>query len=150
MVKTAAVLDSTCLIGLENIGRLDLAGSLLDPAYSPPAVETEFGSRPTWLQVVEPADKALVASLQMMVDAGEAAAIALAVEKGVRISLDDRKARGVAMRLGVPVMGTVGLLLKAKESGLISSIGPHLELLQANHFHIGAELVAEARRLAGE
>ena len=44
----------------------------------------------------------------MMVDEGEAEAIALAQEKGLRIILDDRKARAIAMRLRIPVTGTVG------------------------------------------
>ena len=37
-MKIAAVLDSTCLIGLERIGRLDLLTALLDPVLAPPTV----------------------------------------------------------------------------------------------------------------
>ena len=85
-----------------------------------------------------------------MVDDGEAEAIALALEKGLRIILDDRKARGVAMRLGVPVTGTVGLLLKTKESGIVSAVKPLLEALEASHFHISREILVEALRIAGE
>ena len=62
----------------------------------------------------------------------------------------DRKARSVASRLGVPVTGTVGLLLKAKQTGLIAAIKPLLAALDAHQFHISRELVAEALRLAGE
>lgn len=149
-MKTAAVLDSTCLIGLENIGRLDIAESLLQPAYAPPAVEREFGTAPQWLQIVPPTDRALVVSLQMMVDEGEAEAIALAQEKGLRIILDDRKARAIAMRLSIPVTGTVGLLLKAKEAGIVSAVKPLLEALDASQFHIGREIYSQALRLAGE
>ena len=49
-----------------------------------------------------------------MVDDGEAEAIALAYEKGWRIILDDRHARKIAARLGVAMIGTVGILVKAK------------------------------------
>lgn len=150
MVSVAAVLDSTCLIGLENIGRLDIVEQLLQPAYAPPAVEQEFGAKPPWLQIVVPANKALVTSLQMMVDAGEAEAITLALEMDVRIILDDRKAREVAMRLGIQVTGTLGLLLKAKEAGIISQIKPILTDLESNHFHIAPRLMLEALRLARE
>lgn len=151
MVKTVpAVLDSTCLIGLENINQLDLIPRLLKPALAPPAVEREFGRRPDWLEIIPPSDAALVASLELMVDAGEAAAIALAVERSCRIILDDRKAREVAMRLGVPVTGTVGLLLKAKQSAVIPAVKPLLAELSANGFHLGAELLAEALKLSGE
>jgi predicted nucleic acid-binding protein len=150
VVKIPAVLDSTCLIGLENIDRLDLLPALLHSAYAPPAVAEEFGGKPDWLVIAAPADGTLVASLEMMVDKGEAAAIALAAEMGARIILDDRKARGVALRLGVPVTGTVGLLLKAKHAGLIPAIGPLLDAFAACGFHIGRELRSEALRLADE
>jgi len=150
MVSIPAVLDSTCLIGLDNIGHLDLAEALLSPAFLPPEVTREVGIVIPWTTVVAPSDKALVASLQLMVDAGEAEAIALALEKRVRVILDDRKARSVASRLGVPVTGTVGLLLKAKQTGLVTAIKPLLAALNSNQFHISRELIAEALRLAGE
>lgn len=146
----AAVLDSTCLIGLETIGRLDLIPALLAPVYAPPEVEAEFGSRPGWLNVVAAGDARLAASLNLMVDAGEASAIALALELRARIILDDRKAREVAIRLGVPVTGTIGLLLRAKQAALIPAVKPLLAALDSGGFHIGADLFAEALRLAGE
>lgn len=53
----------------------------------------------------------------------------------------------MAQRLGVSVTGTVGLLLKAKQAGLVGEIRP---LLDAHQFRIGDALRAEALRLAGE
>jgi len=52
--------------------------------------------------------------------------------------------------LGIPVTGTVGLLIKAKQAGLVSAIRPILDALDANQFRIGEALRAEALRLAGE
>ncbi len=150
MVKEAAVLDSACLIGLERIGRLDLLPSLLHPMLAPPAVRSEFGDCPSWLIIEKPLDRGMVAALRINVDPGEAEAIALAYEKGLRIILDDRKAREVAHRLGLKVTGTVGLLVKAKQEGILSAIRPLLDDLDANRFRISAELRAEALRLAGE
>ena len=92
----------------------------------------------------------LVASLQIVGGPGEAEAIALALEKGMRIILDDRKARGVAARLGLSITGTVGLLVKAKEAGLIPAVRPFLASLEDNNFHVSRDLVAEAFRLAKE
>lgn len=66
------------------------------------------------MNVQPPSDVGMVAALRLLVDPGESEAIVLAYEKGLRISLDDRKAREVAQRLGGPVTGTVGLLIKAK------------------------------------
>ena len=117
---------------------------------APPAVIREFGSHPEWLVEVPVTDGGMVAALGLVVDPGEAEAIALAFEKGVRIILDDRKAREAAQRLNIPVTGTVGILLKAKQAGLIESIRPSLDALEANHFRIGKALREEALRLALE
>jgi predicted nucleic acid-binding protein len=150
MVKIPAVVDSACLIGLERIGRLDLLPALLDPIFAPPAVNLEFGSQPAWMNVQPPSDVGMVAALRLLVDPGESEAIVLAYEKGLRIILDDRKAREVAQRLGVPVTGTVGLLIKAKQEGVIATVRPLLDALDANHFRISDALRAEALKLAGE
>ena len=150
MVKIAAVVDSACLIGLERIGRLDPLPALLSPIFAPPAVNREFGSQPAWMKVERPSDVGMVAALRLLVDPGESEAIVLAYEKGLRIILDDRKAREVAQRLGVPVAGTVGLLVKAKQEGVIATVRPLLDALDANHFRISDALRAEALTLAGE
>ncbi len=56
-----------------------------------------------------------------MVDDGEAEAIVLAYEKQWKIILDDRQARKIAKRLGVPMIGTVGIVVQAKQHGYYSS-----------------------------
>jgi predicted nucleic acid-binding protein len=149
-VKIAAVVDSACLIGLERIGRLDILPALFDPISAPSAVVSEFGSHPEWLTVHSAPNAGTIAALKLVVDAGEAEAIALAYKQGCRVILDDRKARMVAQRLGVAVTGTVGPLLKAKQAGVIPSLLPLLDALDANHFHISRALREEALRLAGE
>lgn len=58
--------------------------------------------------------------LQLELDAGEASTIALALENpDGRIILDERKGRSVAKRLGLKVTGTFGIIIKAKDEGLI-------------------------------
>lgn len=138
------------MIGLERIGRLDLLPALLDPIFAPPAVNLEFGSQSALMNVQPPSDVGMVAALRLLVDPGESEAIVLAYEKGLRIILNDRKAREVAQRLGVPVTGTVGLLIKAKQEGVIAAVRPLLDALDANHFRISDALRAEALKLAGE
>lgn len=144
------VLDSTCLIGLERIGRLDLLPALFPILVVPPAVVHEFGQVLPWFVVEPPIDLGMVAALRLLVDPGESEAIALAYEKQVRVILDDRKAREAAQRLHIPVTGTVGLILKAKQNGLIAAIRPLLDALQINGFRISQELREEAFRIAGE
>ena len=150
MVKIPAVLDCACLIGLERIGQLPLLPALLEPVIAPPAVILEFGQRPSWLIEEAPTDTGMVAALKLIVDPGESEAIALAYEKHLRLIVDDRKAREAAQRLGLPVTGTVGLLLKAKQAALIPAVLPLLDALDQHQFRISPSLRMEALRLAGE
>ena len=106
-MKEPVVTDSTCLIGLERIGHLDILPALFEPILVPPEVQHEFGTPLPWLTVETPIDQALVAALKILLDSGEAEAIALAHEQGRRIILDDRRARSVARSLGVTIIGTV-------------------------------------------
>ena len=64
--------------------------------------------------------------------------------------LDDRQARILAEHLGLKVVGVIGILLKAKRAGLLSSVRPFLEAAQAHGFRMAKELYEEAVRLAGE
>jgi predicted nucleic acid-binding protein len=84
------------------------------------------------------------------IDAGEAEAVALAVERQTLLLVDDQQGRRLATELGVRYTGTVGLLLDAKSAGLIPSVGDLLSDLVANGLYLGAGLIARARRLAGE
>lgn len=149
-MREPAVVDSTCLIGLENIGHLDLLPRLFEPVHAPPEVEREFGSSPEWLRIERPSNLALVRALKVTADDGEAEAIALAVERQWRIVLDDLKARDLAQRMGLRIIGTVGLLVRAKRAGMVPWIKPLLNALSENGFHLSEDLKREALRLAGE
>jgi uncharacterized protein len=149
-VKEPIVTDSTCLIGLERIGQLDLLPALFEPILIPPEVQHEFGMPLPWLTVETPTDQALVTALKMLIDDGEAEAIALAHERGWRIILDDRRARSVGKRLGVTIIGTVGMLVRAKRSGIIALLKPLLRELEAHEFYTGEALKEEALRLVNE
>lgn len=148
-MKEPVVVDSTCLIGLEAIGRLDLLPSLFDPVI-PPEVRIEFGSSHPWLRIEAPQDSSLIKTLDILLDAGEAEAIALAYEKQWRVVLDDLRARGVARRLDLKVIGTLGLLIRAKREGLVPSLKPLLEELDSVGFYLGEELKVEALRGVSE
>lgn len=86
----------------------------------------------------------------MLVDEGEAEAIALAYERGFQIILDDRQARSVAKNLGISIIGTVGVLVKAKQAGLIPFLKPLLDELQVNGFYLNEDLKVEALKLVEE
>ncbi len=144
------VSDSTCLIGLERVQRLDLLPAVFERVWIPTAVAKEFGQKLPWLHVREPQNVAAVATLELLLDAGEAAAIALAKELGCEVILDDLQARKVAARQGVPCLGLLGVVLRAKRAGKLPAVRPVLEGLRANNFFISEALISEALRLAGE
>jgi uncharacterized protein len=62
-MEPAIVSDATCLIGLNNIGKLDLLPKLYSKVIIPPAVEREYGSQVPFAEVISPSDINLVRSL---------------------------------------------------------------------------------------
>ena len=150
-MSNRVVTDSACLIGLERIGQIDLLPSVFSVVFAPPAVGAECGFTTAWLQITPVGNTALVAALQTQLEAGESETIALAMElDDVRVLLDDKKARRIAKQLGLKVIGTVGMLLRAKQVGVIDTVKPLLDALDAVDFRISAGLRQEAIRLAGE
>jgi predicted nucleic acid-binding protein len=67
-----------------------------------------------------------------------------------RLLVDDHRARKIAHLNGIEVVGSLGVLLRAKESGLISEIRPLLATIRSAGVHYGEQLMGEALRLAGE
>lgn len=149
-MKEPIVLDSTCLIGLERIGQLDILSEIFEPIVIPDEVGREFGNSFSWLNVETPSNITLILSLKILVDAGEAEAIALALEKNYKIVLDNRQARSTAKRLGLKVIGTIGIFIRAKQSGLITLLEPILDDLENNGFRMSVNLKAEALKIVGE
>ena len=144
------IADSTCLIALERIGQIEILPALFESVLIPPAVAQEFGISLPWLKVERLSDQVLVAVLKMMIDDGEAEAIALSQEQKCRIILDDRQARRVGQDMGLRVIGTAGILILAKQRGILSTIKPVLQNLDDTGFYISATLKAEALFLAKE
>lgn len=149
-MKEPIVLDSTCLIGLERIGRLEILPALFEPVIISPAVDREFAKQAEWLSVEVRFDRSLTSVLQMGLGAGESEAISIAKGLGIRIATDDKQARVAANALGLKVIGTVGILLRAKSAGVIDQIRPMLDGLDENGFHISRSLREEALQIANE
>lgn len=66
------------------------------------------------------------------------------------VVLDDALARRVAETVGLPLTGTLGLLLDARRAGLIQALGPLLDQLQALKFRVASHTRAAVLELAGE
>lgn len=144
------IADSTCLIGLDRIGKIDLLSQMYSQVTIPPEVQKEFGLYFSWLIVKTPQNIGMVNSLKLVVDDGESEAITLAYELGYRLIVDDRQARNTAQKLGIKIIGTVGILVKAKKLGLINQLLPILEALENHGFYLSQSLKTEALILVGE
>jgi predicted nucleic acid-binding protein len=155
------VLNNTPLVALWNLGRLDLLETLFGDILIPRAVHEEFlaASREErrkalaaarFLHVADLADPRRALAYAGL-HRGEAQVIALAEERAARlVVLDDRRARRYAERLGFPRTGTLGVLLLAKERGLVRSVAAEITRLQEAGLYLGPTLIAKARELAGE
>ena len=152
MPEGPTIADTSCLIGLEAIGRLELLKQLYGNVMIPTAVAVEWKPHPPgWISIETVRNRSLVRLLGNRLGAGEAETIALAVERGARrIILDDKQARRIAQQYELPLTGTVGVILRAKERGLLSAVKPILGELRQNGFSISDGLLTEALRLAGE
>jgi predicted nucleic acid-binding protein len=162
MRDTAAIADSGPLICLAKIDQIELLPRLFSKILVPPEVWSEVTvrgqghpgayevSQVTWLTIQAP-DPQLVKPLSILVDAGEAEAIALAqTTADCTILLDDARARKIAQRLNIKQIGTIGLLLRAKRRGLVENIRPHIDALIENGIYIRRELTDAVLKNAGE
>lgn len=159
------VSNTSPIINLACIGRLDLLPTLFGEIVIPGAVfheiaETGDPNAPgasdvrtaPWIRRHPVANRPLVTSLRLELDPGESEAIACAMETHAKLLLiDERRGRLVAQRLGLPIMGLVGVLLLARKRGLIASIRPALDdLRRMAGFWISDALYRHALREAGE
>lgn len=81
-------------------------------------------------------------------DAGEAAAICLAIGRHAEWFLsDDRPARLTAERMGLQVCGSVGVLAAAKRRGLVLRIAPLLLRMREEGVWLSEELLAKVQSL---
>ena len=97
-------------------------------------------------------DRNQVANLRQVVDAGEAEAIALALELSAeRLLIDEASGRALAESLGLSITGILGTLLIAKQRGLVLSIQPLMEdLIQKAGFWVSPGLYRLVLDSAGE
>lgn len=141
MLKTV-ISDTSCFIVLSKINRLELLRELYGKTYTTSVIAEEFGEPlPEWVIVedVKELDKQRI--LETQIDKGESSAIALALEKkDTLVILDDYKARKLAVKLGLQITGTLGIIAKAKLLGKITSVKPVIAEIKNTNFRISAEL----------
>lgn len=129
------VSDTTPIIALVKADRLNLLEQLFGTVLLPRAVHNELVGNPayadeaclilssTFLQVHDVSDRSSVQAIREIagLDAGESEAIALATEKQADyLLMDEHKGRQTAKKMRIRITGTIGILLKAYDEGLLS------------------------------
>jgi hypothetical protein len=149
------VSNTTPIITLLGVGQFDLLHRLYGQIIVPETVylEIEAGKSKAfyadlrqfdWISIQQVRDTAKMAALSSRMDAGEAAALVLAEEvKADLVLLDEKVARKYALDNGLPHVGSFGILLKAKDLGLISHIKPYLEHAQKNGIRMSQHLIQQ-------
>lgn len=159
------VSDTSPITNLAAVGLLNLLHQLYQQVIIPQAVYDEMVSLSyivpgtvevqtlPWIKVQTVSDIQRVTILQSKLDIGEAEAIVLALElKADLLLLDERRGRKLASSLGInQITGLLGVLLEAKQKGLISAIKPVVDLLiSENNFRISDRLYQKIIQVAGE
>ena len=146
------IVDTSCLIVLENIESLFILERMYGTVFVTPTIQREFGKElPSFAEIKSAQNRKYEALLRSVVDPGEASAIALCLEVDEPLLiLDDRKARTIAREAGIPLTGTIGVIVKAKETGIVSAVSPLLERLSESGFWMSDELRSHVSKLSGE
>jgi predicted nucleic acid-binding protein len=138
------VSNTSPISNLAMVGQLTILQEIYSKIIIPTAVYNELTDEGAgdvvatavqtsiWIETQPVANLTLVTSLQSKVNEGEAEAIALAIElKADELLIDERLGRREATRLGVPITGVLGVLLIAKQRGLIAAVKPVMDELIA-------------------
>lgn len=162
--RRVVVCNTSPIIALACVGQLELLHGVYAQIVIPNAVFDEItvagagepGAREVvespWIKRQPVSNAPLATALRLELDAGEAEAIALAVESNANlILLDERLGRRAAQRLGLTVVGTLGVLIAAKDRGLLAAVRPVLDALRADAgFWIADDLYNAVPKAANE
>ena len=156
------VSNTSPLTNLAAIGQLDVLRQIYHQIVIPEAVfhelTAEGGLHPgaivrqlDWVTCRRVSNPAVVTVLEVELDRGEAQAIPLSQELAADLLLiDEHLRRVVAARLGIKIIGLLGVLMEAKHRGLIPEIKALVDALMNHGFHISSDLYVRVLEAAGE
>jgi uncharacterized protein len=147
------VADAGPIIIFAKIRRLSLLHDVTGRLMVPPAVHVEITvpgmpgaadlEHAEWIDVTNLADARAIEPLPAGLHRGEREAIALAVERSAQLLIDEIRGRRIAARLGVDVIGTLGILAEAKKQKLIEAIRPLVQTMQTHGYRFEVGLIRQ-------
>ncbi len=146
--------DTSPISNLIIIEKLEILKEVFKEIIIPPFVESEIEKLPdfsislnlyhrsVWIRKERPKNEEEVKKLMNEIDEGESEAIVLAIEIGADyLLIDERIGTNKAREKGLETIGLLGVLIKAKEKGIIEKVEPILnELINKAGFWIGDKL----------
>ncbi|MGB3548019.1 MAG: DUF3368 domain-containing protein [Saprospiraceae bacterium] len=146
------VSDTTAISNLYQIGIADILKELYEEINISPGVFRELSkveeqasflkNESNWIVIKHPVDQYLVSKLLNDLDLGEAESIVLALElKADYLIMDEKLGRKFAAEYGVKITGVLGVLIRAKQKGIIENISRYIEKLQDIGFWLNPKLV---------
>ena len=153
------VTNTSPLLAFAKMQAVDVIGKLPFEFVCPAEVKTEIlvGANqgysveiPVWLNVLS-LSSALSPLAVAALDTGEAAVIQLAIEQNIEtVCIDERTGRRAALAVGLKVVGSLGLLGKAKTLGLITEIKPFIKKAKSGGIYYDEKLIESFLKSFGE
>ncbi len=160
-MASSAIVNASPLIFLARSGHLALLKAFADEVWVPEPVAEEILRRgqhditakaieeTNWL-ISKPVGDIPAAILDWRLGAGESAVLALAIEHQLEAIIDDLAGRKCAARLGIPVRGTLGIVLAAKKRGVIHQARPVIEEMMKTGLYLSKKVLDKALERVGE
>ena len=140
--------DSSTLIILSDLNKLNLLSNLFSQIFIPPAVYQEINVKkkiilPNFIEIREVKNSEMVENLNMILDLGESQAIALALEMDLKLIIDEKKGRKIAMNQNIKITGLLGIIYLNIKKGFITENEAKLFLNNAikNGYRINKKLI---------
>lgn len=157
------IVNATPLIALCHVEQLSLLRKLYGEIDIPQAVYDEISAKEDsvcrkeiersleWITIRKVKEDGRKQLFKAQLHAGEVEVMMLALEQNADVAvIDDKCAKNFAKQLGIPVTGTLGVLVKAKQCGYIDKLKPILEALLEKNIYISQEVITLCLKQVGE
>lgn len=162
MKSDKLVVNASPIISLAKIGYADFLTGLFDQLVIPEGVFEEIIAHKEHDRVIEWLKfqdyQATVRSIEVPaiisewnLGKGESQVIAFAFQnKDFTAAIDDKAAKKCAEVFNISISGTIAIIIKARQKGLISEVEPLLLALRSNGFRVSDDIIMAALQIVGE